>query len=129
MITIQGHSTSNVCTFAQYGAIAALNDSQDCVEEMRLAFAERRQVMLERLNAIPGLSCAKPDGAFYMFPNISQTGLKSLEFCDGLLESQRVAVIPGVAFGADDCIRLSYATDMASIEKGMDRLEKFVRSL
>jgi aspartate aminotransferase len=129
MITIQGHSTSNVCTFAQYGAIAALNDSQDCVEEMRLAFAERRQVMLERLNAIPGLSCANPDGAFYMFPNISQTGLKSLEFCDGLLESQRVAVIPGVAFGADDCIRLSYATDMASIETGMDRLEKFVRSL
>jgi len=126
MTTIQGHSTSNVCTFAQYGAIAALEGSQDCVEEMRLAFAERRQVMLERLNAIPGLSCPKPDGAFYMFPNISKTGLKSLEFCDALLESQQVAVIPGIAFAADDCIRLSYATDMESIEKGMDRLEKFV---
>ncbi|HEY9709932.1 MAG TPA: pyridoxal phosphate-dependent aminotransferase, partial [Oculatellaceae cyanobacterium] len=116
--TIQDHSTSNVCTFAQYGAIAALEGSQDCVEEMRLAFAQRRQVMLERLNAIPGLICPKPDGAFYMFPNISKTGLKSLEFCNALLESQQVAVIPGIGFGADDCIRLSYATDMASIEKG-----------
>ena len=127
--TVQGHSTSNVCTFAQYGAIAALSDSQDCVEEMRLAFAKRREVMFERLNAIPGLHCPKPEGAFYMFPNISKTGLKSLEFCDRLLDSMQVAVIPGIAFGADDCIRLSYATDMTSIEKGMERLEKFVRSL
>ncbi|OUL25559.1 pyridoxal phosphate-dependent aminotransferase [Nostoc sp. 106C] len=126
--TIQGHSTSNVCTFAQYGAIAALESSQDCVEEMRQAFAKRRQVMLDRLNAIPGLSTAKPDGAFYLFPDISKTGLKSLEFCDALIEEHQVAVIPGIAFGADDNIRLSYATDMATIEKGMDRLEKFVRS-
>src|SRR5919202_560917 len=127
--TIQGHSTSNVCTFAQYGAIAALENSQDCVEEMRQAFAKRREVMFERLNAIPGLICPKPDGAFYMFPNISKTNLNSLESCDAVLESQQVAVIPGIAFGADDCIRLSYATDMTSIEKGMDRLDKFVRSL
>ncbi|WP_413171902.1 pyridoxal phosphate-dependent aminotransferase [Anabaena azotica] len=126
--TIQGHSTSNVCTFAQYGAIAALESSQDCVEEMRQAFAKRRQVMFERLNAIPGLSCPKPDGAFYLFPDISKTGLKSLEFCNALLEAHQVAVIPGVAFGADNNIRLSYATDMATIEKGMDRLDKFVRS-
>jgi aspartate aminotransferase len=126
--TIQGHSTSNVCTFAQYGAIAALQSSQDCVEEMRQAFAKRRQVMLDRLNAIPGLSTAKPDGAFYLFPDISKTGLKSLEFCDALLEEQQVAVIPGIAFGADDNIRLSYATDLPTIEKGMDRLEKFVKS-
>lgn len=125
--TIQGHSTSNVCTFAQYGAIAALQSLQDCVEEMRQAFAKRRQVMLERLNAIPGLDCPKPDGAFYMFPDISKTGLKSLEFCNALLEQEQVAVIPGIAFGADENIRLSYATDMATIEKGMDRLEKFVR--
>jgi aspartate aminotransferase len=129
MTTIQGHSTSNVCTFAQYGAIAALEGSQDCVAQMRQAFAQRRQVMLERLNAIGGIICPKPDGAFYLFPNISKTGLKSLEFCDALLESQQVAVIPGIAFGADECIRLSYATDLESIEKGMDRLEKFVRSL
>ncbi len=125
--TIQGHSTSNVCTFAQYGAIAALEDSQDCVEQMRQAFAERRKVMLLRLNAIPGLSCPKPDGAFYLFPDISKTGLTSLEFSDALLESQQIAVIPGIAFGADNNIRLSYATDMATIEKGMDRLDKFVR--
>ncbi|MEH2206470.1 MAG: pyridoxal phosphate-dependent aminotransferase [Nostoc sp.] len=126
--SIQGHSTSNVCTFAQYGAIAALESPQDCVEEMRQAFAKRRQVMLDRLNAIPGLNTAKPDGAFYLFPDISKTGLKSLEFCDALLEEHQVAVIPGIAFGADDNIRLSYATDMATIEKGMDRLEKFVKS-
>jgi aspartate aminotransferase len=125
--TIQSHSTSNVCTFAQYGAIAALESSQECVEEMRQAFAQRRQVMFERLNAIPGLFCPKPDGAFYMFPDISKTGMKSMEFCNALLESHQVAVVPGIAFGADDCIRLSYATDMASIEKGMERIEKFVR--
>jgi aspartate aminotransferase len=126
--TIQGHSTSNVCTFAQYGAIAALESSQDCVEEMRQAFAKRRQVMFARLNAIPGLSTAKPDGAFYLFPDISKTGLKSLEFCDAFLAEHQVALIPGVAFGADKNVRLSYATDMTTIEKGMDRLEKFVRS-
>ena len=125
---VQGHSTSNVCTFAQYGAIAALESSQDCVKEMLSAFTQRRQVMLERLNAMPGLSCAKPDGAFYMFVDITKTGLTSLEFCDGLLESQQVAVIPGIAFGADDCIRFSYATSLEIIEKGMERLDKFVRT-
>ncbi len=127
--TVQGHSTSNVCTFAQYGAIAALEESQDCVEEMRQAFAKRRKVMLERINAIPGLSCAQPSGAFYLFPDISETGLKSLEFCKTLLDEHQVAIIPGVAFGADNNIRLSYATDMATIEKGMDRLDKFVKSV
>lgn len=128
-INIQSHSTSNVCTFAQYGAIAALEGSQDCVEEMRQAFAKRREVMFERLNAIPGLSCPKPDGAFYLFPDITKTGLKSLDFCNALLEKEQVAVIPGIAFGGDDNIRLSYATDLATIEKGMDRLEKFVKSV
>lgn len=126
--SIQGHSTSNVCTFAQYGGIAALESSQDCVEKMRLAFAERRQVMYEMLNAIPGLYCPKPEGAFYLFPNISKTGLNSMEFCNSLIENQQVAVIPGGAFGADDCIRLSYAADMATIEKGMSRLAAFVQS-
>ncbi|BAZ89342.1 class III aminotransferase [Raphidiopsis curvata NIES-932] len=127
--TIQGHSTSNVCTFAQYGAIAALEGSQDCVEEMRQAFAERRQVMYDGINSIPGLTCARPDGAFYLFPDISQIGLRSLEFCDALLESHQVAVIPGIAFGADNNIRFSYATDMTTIKKGVERLDKFVRSL
>ena len=127
-ITIQSHSTSNVCTFAQYGAIAALEGSQDCVEEMRLAFAERRQFMLDALNSIPGLSCPKPDGAFYMFPSIEKTGMASLKFCNALLQEQQVAVVPGVAFGADQHIRLSYATSMEMIKKGMDRLDTFVRS-
>jgi aspartate aminotransferase len=126
--TIQGHSTSNVCTFAQYGAIAALENSQDCVQQMLQAFTQRRQFILERLNAIPGLTCTKPDGAFYVFVDISKTGLTSLPFCDALLETQQVAVIPGIAFGADNCIRLSYATSLEIIEKGMDRLDKFVQS-
>ena len=125
---IQGHSTSNVCTFAQWGAIAALESSQACVETMRVAFAERRQAMFDLINAIPGLSCAKPDGAFYLFPSIAKTGMTSLEFCDALLEEQQVALIPGIAFGANDYIRLSYATDMDTINRGMERLDKFVRS-
>ncbi len=125
---IQGHSTSNVCTFAQYGAIAALEGGLDCVEQMRQAFAQRREVMFECLQAIPGLSCPKPDGAFYLFIDISQTGLKSLDFCNRLLKSQQVAAIPGIAFGNDNCIRLSYATDLATIEKGMERIDKFVQS-
>ncbi|NQE36040.1 pyridoxal phosphate-dependent aminotransferase [Microcoleus asticus] len=127
--TIQGHSTSNVCTFAQYGAIAALESSQDSVEKMRQAFAERRQVIFELLDAVPGISCIKPDGAFYMFVNISKTGMNSLEFCDAFLEQQQVAVIPGIAFGADDHIRLSYATDLGTIKKAVERLDKFVRSI
>ncbi len=125
---IQGHSTSNVCTFAQYGAIAALEGSQDCVEKMRLAFADRRQVIFNLVNAIPGLTCVKPNGAFYIFINISKLGMSSLEFCDGLLSEQQVAVIPGIAFGADDHIRLSYATDMTTIEQGIDRLSTYVKS-
>jgi aspartate aminotransferase len=129
MSSIQGHSTSNVCTFAQYGAIAALTSSQDCVEEMRQAFAQRRQVMLERIRSIPKLSCPTPYGAFYLFVDISQTGMTSLDFCKKLLEAKYVAAIPGIAFGADSCIRLSYATDLTSIEKGMERLEQFMRSL
>jgi aspartate aminotransferase len=127
--TIQSHSTSNVCTFAQYGAIAALESSQDCVEKMRLAFAQRRKYMLERVGAISKLSCPTPQGAFYLFIDISKTGMNSLEFCDLLLTKQYVAAIPGIAFGADQCIRLSYATDMDSIQKGLDRLEIFIQSL
>jgi aspartate aminotransferase len=125
--TIQGHSTSNVCTFAQYGAIAAYEGSQDCVQQMLSAFTQRRQFILDATNNIPGLSCPKPDGAFYVFINISKIGMKSLNFCSALLESHQVATIPGIAFGADDHIRLSYATDMDSIQKGMERLEAFVR--
>lgn len=129
MTKIQSHSTSNVCTFAQYGAIAALESSQDCIEEMVKAFSERRQYILERVRAIPGLNCPTPNGAFYVFIDISQTGLKSRDFCQKLLETQKVAAIPGIAFGADDCIRLSYATDLKTIEKGFDRIDKFIGTL
>ena len=129
MTKIQGHSTSNVCTFAQYGAIAALESPQDCIEEMVKAFSERRQYILERVRAIPGLDCPTPNGAFYVFIDISQTGLKSRDFCQKLLETQKVAAIPGIAFGADDCIRLSYATDLKTIEKGFDRIDQFIGSL
>ena len=125
--TLQSQSTSNVCTFAQYGAIAALEQSQDCVSKMLTAFAERRDRIHGLINAIPGLSCLKPDGAFYMFINIAGTGMGSLEFCDALLSEQQVALIPGIAFGADDHVRASYATDMTTIERGMARIETFVR--
>lgn len=128
-IAIQGHSTSNVCTFAQYGAIAAYEAPQDCVQQMLNAFTERRQVILEALNAIPGFTCPKPDGAFYVFPNIGKLGVSSLEFCDKLLNDYNVAAVPGIAFGADDCIRLSYATNVDNIQRGMERLTTFVKSI
>lgn len=129
MTKIQGHSTSNVCTFAQYGAIAALESPQDCIEEMVKAFSERRQYILERVRSLPRLNCPTPNGAFYVFIDISQTGLKSRDFCQKLLETQKVAAIPGIAFGADDCIRLSYATDLKTIEKGFDRIDQFIGTL
>lgn len=127
--TLQSQSTSNVCTFAQYGAIAALESSQDCVETMRQAFAKRRTAIIKLVNAIPGLSCVPPDGAFYLFINISKTGLPSLDFCTRLLNEKHVATVPGIAFGADSGIRVSYATDMATIEKGMERLNDFVQQI
>jgi aspartate aminotransferase len=126
MATIQGHSTSNVCTFAQYGAIAALESSQECVQEMLSAFTQRRAYMHQAINDIPQLSCPKPYGAFYLFVDISKTGQKSLEFCKDLLDTKQVAAIPGVAFGMDNCIRFSYATDMDTIKEGVKRLSEFV---
>jgi len=123
---LQSHSTSNVCTFAQYGAISALEGPQDCVETMRRAFAHRRQLMFDRLTAIPGVICPQPQGAFYMFPDISCTDLNSIAFCEALLDQYQVAAIPGIAFGADQCIRLSYATDQTSIERGIERLSQFI---
>ncbi|TVU55621.1 MAG: pyridoxal phosphate-dependent aminotransferase [Arthrospira sp. PLM2.Bin9] len=126
MTRIQSHSTSNVCTFAQYGAIAALEGPLDCVETMRQAFAERRKVMYELLNAIPGISCVKPYGAFYMYVNIGKIGLGSVDFCNALLEEKQMATVPGLAFGTDDHIRLSYATSLKNIETGLKRLEEFV---
>ncbi|TVQ06565.1 MAG: pyridoxal phosphate-dependent aminotransferase [Leptolyngbya sp. DLM2.Bin27] len=124
--TIQGHSTSNVCTFAQYGAIAALEGPQDCVATMGRAFAERRRAIIERCRAIDGLSCGEPEGAFYLYVDISALGLPSLDFCTQLLDEKYVAAIPGIAFGAEGTLRISYATDMETILSGMDRIDSFV---
>lgn len=129
MTTVQSHSTSNVCTFAQFGAIAALEGGLDCVNEMLVAFSQRRRVMLEAVRTLPHLSCPTPDGAFYLFIDIQHYGLDSLSFCKKLLEDQQVATIPGVAFGNDHCIRLSYATDLQTIEKGMARIDTFLKTL
>lgn len=128
-IDIQSHTTSGATTFAQYGAIAALEGPQDEVEMMRAAFERRRNVLHAGLQTLPGLTCAKPGGAFYLFPNISATGLNSMEFARRLLEEYHVAIVPGAAFGADTNVRFSYATDMATIEKGLERLQRFLDRL
>lgn len=126
---IQSHSTSNPTSFAQKGAVAALNGPQDHLAGWLAEFAKRRAFAWKKLNSIPGISCVNAKGAFYLFPNISKTGLRSIDFCAQLLEKEKVAAVPGVAFGADDYIRISYATSMANLEKGLDRIEKFVKAL
>jgi len=125
---IQSHSTSNPTSFAQKGAMAALNGPQDHLPVWLAEFARRRAYAWERLNKIPGISCVNAKGAFYLFPNISKTGLKSMDFCARLLDREKVAAVPGVAFGADDYLRISYATSMANIEKGLDRIERFAKT-
>jgi aspartate aminotransferase len=126
---IQSHSTSNPTSFAQKGAVVALTGPQDHLKSWLAEFNQRRTFAWKKLNSIPGLSCVNAKGAFYLFPNISGTGLKSTEFCARLLEAEKVAAVPGIAFGADDYIRLSYATSMANIQKGLDRIERFCQGL
>lgn len=126
---LQSHSTSNPTSFAQKGAVAALNGPQDHLPKWLAEFDKRRRYAHQRLNAMPGISCCNAKGAFYLFPNISATGLDSTAFCAKLLEQEQVAAVPGIAFGADDYIRLSYATGLATIEKGLERMDRFVRSL
>ncbi len=128
MNTLQSHSTSNVCTFAQYGAIAALTGPQDDLAIMRQAFSKRRLAIMDMVGNIDGLSYVKPNGAFYLFVDISQVGLGSVDFCEKLLSEKQVATIPGAAFGAEGTIRISYATDLDTIERGMDRLSGFVKA-
>jgi aspartate aminotransferase len=126
---IQSHSTSNPTSFAQKGAVAALTGPQDHLKSWLAEYDKRRKYAHQKLNSIPGISCVNSKGAFYLFPNIARTGLKSSEFCARLLETEKVAAVPGIAFGADDYIRLSYATSLANIETGLDRLDRFVREL
>jgi len=126
---IQSHSTSNPCSFAQKGGLAALKGDQQPVADMREEFDLRRQYMVSRIAAIDRLSVVKPRGAFYMLVNISKLGLNSTNFADRLLSKHHVAVVPGVAFGNDATIRLSYATSMDIIKKGLDRIEEFSKTL
>jgi aspartate aminotransferase len=129
---IQSQTTSNATSFAQYGALAALQNkekSKAALAEMLKVFDRRRLKMWEKLNSIRGIQCVRSEGAFYLFPDISGTGLNSADFASKLLESEQVAVVPGHAFGEDKCMRLSYATSDAIIDKGLERIERFCNSL
>ena len=127
--SMQSHMTSNACSFAQYGGLAALTGDQQCVADMREEFDIRRQYMCERLGQISGISAVRPLGAFYVLANISSFGLKSQNFADRLLSKGSVAVVPGIAFGDDRTVRLSYATSLDIIKSGIDRIEDFCKTL
>lgn len=136
MANLQSHATSNPNSIAQYASVAALNGDQAAIETMRMEFEKRRNYMVDKINSIPLLSCKKPQGAFYVMVNISRVKGKaingrvitdSLAFCDGLLDDAKVAAIPGAAFGADDFIRLSYATSMENIVEGLNRVEEYLK--
>lgn len=127
MARIQSHSTSGAATFIQHALVEALTGDQSHVETMRAEFERRGRYMLERLNAIRGVTCVEPGGAFFCFPNVSGAfatlGVSdSLEFCNAVLDRIHVAFVPGAAFGADEHVRLSFACGMDHIEKGLDRL-------
>ncbi len=134
MSNVQSHATSNPNTIAQYASVEALNGNQAPIEEMRKAFDERRQYMVKTIKGIDGISCVEPEGAFYVMIDVSNYFGKtiggkaiegSIDFATVLLEEMKVAVIPGIAFGVDKFIRLSYATSMANIEEGLKRIADF----
>jgi aspartate aminotransferase len=135
--SLQGQTTSNPAAATQAAAVAALNGPQDCVEEMRQQFDARRHVIHGLLNEIPGVSCTMPNGAFYALPNVSGLFGRTLagklirnptDFCKVALDESFVAMVPGEPFGAPDHVRLSYATDMQSIEEGCRLLKMLVES-
>jgi aspartate aminotransferase len=126
---IQSHSTSNPCSFAQKGGLAALKGDQTPVEDMRAEFDLRRHYMVDRLKSIDRIRVVEPKGAFYALANISELGLTSTNFADRLLSKHHVAVVPGIAFGNDGTIRFSYATSLDIIKTGLDRFEEFCRTL
>ena len=128
-IALQSQSTSNVCSFAQHGALAAISGPRDCVQAMAAQFTERRTRLSDGLRRIAGLELLPPEGAFYAFPDVSSTGLDSMTFCNRLLDEQGLAVVPGVAFGDDRCIRLSCAAATSTIDDGLLRLERFIAGL
>jgi aspartate aminotransferase len=130
---LQSQSTSNPTSVSQYAALAAMEAGYASTDAMAAEYLKRRDAIVARLRAIPGVTCVNPDGAFYAFPNVSgvyREGMKgSGAFASALLEKAHVAVVPGEPFGSDDHVRLSYATSMEKIVAGLDRIEKFVRSL
>ena len=127
--SMQSHTTSNPCSFAQYGGLAALTGDQQCVTDMREEFDIRRQYMFERLSGISGIKAVKPLGAFYILANVSSFGLKSQNFADRLLSKANVALVPGIAFGDDRTVRLSYAASLDIIKTGLDRIEEFCKTI
>lgn len=135
MVDLQSHSTSNPTSIAQAASVAALTGTQEPLKEMVAEFRRRRDYMLQRLNAMPGISCGTPHGAFYVFPSIAgyigrqYKGRRingASDLASLLLDEVKVAVVPGVAFGDDRCFRLSYATSMENIEEGLNRIEQFI---
>lgn len=138
MISIQSHVTSNVCSITQYAALEALNGPQDEITKMINEFEKRRNYMINRIESIDNLSIVKPKGAFYIMINIENCLGKeingkilndSMEFCASLLENEKLAVIPGKAFGLNNYIRVSYATSMEAIKEGLNRIESFIKKL
>ena len=128
-IALQSQSTSNVCSFAQKGAIAALQGSKDCVHEMAEIYNKRRLLIIERLKKIKNISFVPPNGAFYVFPEINLKEIDSISFCKLALEKVGLAIVPGIAFGDDKCIRISYAASNEMINDGIDRLESLLNLL
>jgi aspartate aminotransferase len=138
MNNIQSQSTSNPTSIAQKASVEALMGPQDDVVKMIKAFEQRRNYIVSRLNKVPGVSCHKPLGAFYVFPNFSSYCGKSYQgkkienstmLADFFLDVARVAVVPGIEFGADPFQRLSYATSMEDIREGLDRIEEALKKL
>lgn len=133
MTNLASHSTSNPMTSAQYATIAAYSKDDGSVEKMRKAFEERLNKVYEKLITIPGFTCVKPQGAFYLFPNVRQaatmTGYADVDsFVAALLEEEKVALVPGSGFGASDNVRLSYATSLEALEEALERIDRFVRN-
>jgi aspartate aminotransferase len=131
MNKLQSHSTSNPTSISQKAAVEALRGPQDEVKVMLAEYRRRRDFVVSRLRAIPGVTCAEPRGAFYVYPNISvafgRNGVNSpLEFSERLLAEGHVAVVPGEAFGTDRHVRISYATSMKELERGLDRMHQFI---
>jgi len=123
---LQSQSTSNVCSFAQRGALAAIQGPRDCVSAMAESYNRRRQLLTEGLKMIEGITLVEPRGAFYAFPQLPESAGGSMDFCRRALEQAGLAVVPGLAFGNDRCIRLSCAVSRETIRDGLSRLTQLL---